>query len=257
MGVEWWINDAVKDEAATACQRINLKTSELRAEITRVMSTVARTPESIDLMFAMMRRAQSLDQEIVNWMKSTPASWQPKTTCWEDKVPDGDYSKAHVFPGRVDVYSDFWIASMWNMARTTRLILASVTVRCAAWICSPVDYRTTPEFATASRTAVEVITDILASVPYHLGWQSKRKDHFDDNPSGFACGDDNALKGLAGYFVTWSLSCVMSQDYATDAQRTYCRGRLRFIGGELGVRYAVILSQVSLCLAASALLEQN
>ncbi len=115
MGVEWWINDAVKDEAAASCQRINLKTSELRAEVTRLMSTVARTSENVDLMLAMMRRAQSLDQEVVVWMKSLPDNWKYATLCWEDHVPNGDYSKAEVFPGRVDVYNDFWIASVWNM----------------------------------------------------------------------------------------------------------------------------------------------
>jgi hypothetical protein len=246
MGVEWWINDAVKDEAAASCQRINLKTSELRAEVTRVMTSVARTPENIDLMLAMMRRAQSLDQEVMNWMKSTPETWQYKTVCWEDHVPNGDYSKADVFPGRVDVYNDFWIASVWNLARTTRLILASVTVRCAAWICSPVDYRTTPEYATAARVCVDMITDILASVPYHLGWHSKRRHLFDnDELSGFACGDDDSMKGLAGYFLTWPLACVNCQDYTTDAQRTWVQGRLRYIGDELGVKYAYILSQVS------------
>lgn len=247
MGVDWWISDAVKDSSAAECQKINIKTSELRAEVTRLMTTVARTPENIELMLTLIRRAQTVDQECVRWMKNVPDSWGYKSVAWEDSVPSGDFSRAEVFPGRVDVYRDFYIASVWNMVRVTRLVLASVIVRCAAWVCSPVDYRTTPEYATAARTCVDTITDIIASVPYHLGWHLKpeRKHLLEKQLSGFACGDDDSLKGLAGYFLTWPLGCVQSQDYTTDAQRSWLKGRLKYIADELGVKYAHILCQVS------------
>jgi hypothetical protein len=246
MGAEWWLNDAVKDESAGACHRINLKTSELRAEVNRVMMGVSRSPENVELMLALMRRAQQLDQQAASWMRSVPEHWHYRTLCWEDTVPGGDYSRAEVFPGRVDAYPDFWIASVWNMVRTARLILASVVVRCAAWVCARVDYRTTPEYATAARTCADMITDIIASVPYHLGWHAKRRHLFDDKSlSGFACGEEDGMKGLAGYFLTWPLACVMNQDYVSDAQRQWIVGRLRYIGDELGIRYAHILSQVS------------
>lgn len=247
MGAEWWLNDAVKDESAAACQRINLKTSELRAEVNRVMMTVSRSPENVEMMRGLMRRAQHLDQEATAWTKSVPDYWRYRTLCWEDTVPPGgDYSRAEVFPGRVDAYTDFWIASVWNMMRTARLILASIAVRCAAWACAPVDYRTTPEYATAAATCAEVITDIVASVPYHLGWHAKRRHLFaDESLSGFACGEEDGIKGLAGYFLTWPLACIMSQDYVSDAQRQWTIGRLRYIGDELGIQYAHILAQVS------------
>ncbi|KKY36364.1 putative negative acting factor [Diaporthe ampelina] len=247
MGVDWWISDAVKDSSAAECQKINIKTSELRAEVTRLMTTVARTPENIELMLTLIRRAQTVDQECVRWMKNVPDSWGYKSVAWEDSVPSGDFSRAEVFPGRVDVYRDFYIASVWNMVRVTRLVLASVIVRCAAWVCSPVDYRTTPEYATAARTCVDTITDIIASVPYHLGWHLKpeRKHLLEKQLSGFACGDDDSLKGLAGYFLTWPLGCVQSQDYTTDAQRSWLKGRLKYIADELGVKYAHILCQLN------------
>ncbi|KAL2024808.1 hypothetical protein VTK56DRAFT_5629 [Thermocarpiscus australiensis] len=253
MGVDWWIHDAVLDTTAATCQRLNLLTAELRAEATRIMTSAARTPETIKLVQDLMRRAQAVDREITAWMRSVPNGWQFKTLCWQDRhaaLPGGsgsDYSQAEVFPGRVDVYNDFWIAAVWNMARTARLILMSITVRCAAWACSPVDYRTTPEYATAARCCVDMIADILASAPYHLGWHTKRTDLFssqEEESSGFACGEDDAVKGLAAFFLTWPLACVMTQDYATDAQRAYVKGRLKYIGDELGIKYAHILSQL-------------
>lgn len=241
------MSDAVKSAAAASCQSINIKAGELRAEVTKLMTTLARTPENIELMLALIRRAQLIDQEAVMWLKDLPPGWRHKTVAWEDNVPGGDYSKAEVFPGRVDMYPDFWIASVTNMCRTSRLIMASIIVRCAAWVCSPVDYRTTPEYATAARTCVDVMTDIIASVPYHLGWHLTRKDIIARHDlSGFACGSEEVVKGLSGYFLTWPLACVHSQDYATDAQRAWVCGRLKYIGNELGVRYALMLSEVSI-----------
>jgi hypothetical protein len=249
MGVEWWMEDAISDRHATLSQRYHILTSELRAEVTRLMSTVSRSPENIELMLDMIRRAQTVDQEISTWLRDIPENWMWKTVAWEDSVPNGDYSKAETFPGRVDVYPDFWIASVINMARVARLTLASIIVRCAAWVCSPVDYRTTPEYATAARICVDTITDIIASVPYHLGWHLRRPDIMQKaNSSAFACGLEDAQKGLAGYFLTYPLIFVQGQDYCTDAQRAWVSGRLKYIGDEMGVKYAHILANVSFCL---------
>lgn len=303
MGVDEWLDNAVNDSYAAHCQRLNLQTSELRAELTHIMThgTTATSPNSpfspssssappppltceqrTTRILSLMRRSQDLDRAVVDWMVSLPAHWRYRTLCWQNYVANTDYAHADVFPGRVDVYNDVWIASVWNMARVTRLILASITVRCAAWACSPVDYRTTPEYAHSARVCAEVISDVLASVPYHLGWhyrtkknrrtgqgqgRGKRNRNWDNNGddatededeygedgdgpdeeqlSGFGCGEDeNGTKGLAGYFLTWPLACVMGQDYLTEDQRIWVRGRLRYIGEELGIRYANILAQL-------------
>jgi hypothetical protein len=228
MGADWWVDDAVVDPTAAECQRLSLKAGELRGEITRLMASVTRTPENAELVQSLMHRAQALDDELAAWMHSVPEAWQFRTLCWQlhslavpggGSAGGGDYTKAEVFPGRVDMYSDFWVAAMWNQARTTRLVLMSIAVRCAAWVCSPVDYRTTPEYATAARVCVDTITDILASVPYHLGWHAQRRDLFErEDTTDFACGEEYGMKGLAGYFLTWPLACVLTQDYSTDAR---------------------------------------
>lgn len=245
MGVEWWFNDAVLDKHAAECQRLNIRTGQLRAEVNRLMTTTPRCPETIEVMLEMMRKCQTVDQACVSWAKGLPTDLQFKTVAWEDHVLQGDYSKAEVYPGRVDAYPDLWACSIWSMQRCSRIILASIIVRCAAWVCSPVDYRTTPEYATAARTCIDTITDIIASVPYQLGWFNNRKHLLEPfHLSAFGCGDEDVPKGLPGYFLTWPLSCVHGQDYASDSQRAWVRGRLEYIGNRLGVRYADLLAQV-------------
>ncbi|KAM0205960.1 hypothetical protein ACHAPQ_001858 [Fusarium lateritium] len=246
MGVEWWITDSVKNHFGAECQRLNIRTAELRAESNRLMTTLGRSPENIELLLDIIRRCQTLDQQHVTWANGLPEYFQYKSVAWEDNVPSGNYALAEVFPGRIDAYQDLWVVSVWNLMRCSRIILASLIVRCAAWVCAPVDYRTTPEYATAARTCVDTITDIISSVPYQLGWFSTRRDLLERaNLSAFGCGEEDALKGLPGYFLTWPLTCVQGQDYTTDAQRAWVKGRLQFIGNHLGVRYANVLHQLN------------
>lgn len=268
MGTKWWIDDAVRDSTAGKCHRLMMKTGVLRAEIAQLMnSNIAhyqhtRSPPSspLDAMRDMIRRVQAVDDEVVGWMRDVPPEWRYRTVAWVSAAACGDdLGNAEAFPGRVDMYHDFYISSVWNTARTARLILASLIVRCAAWSCRPVDYRTTPEYAAAARTCVDIITDVIASVPYHLGWHlggGRRRreqvreavgDFYGDGHEERGEGEEGShVKALAGYFLTWPLICLISQDYTTDAQRAWIHGRLRFIGDELGVKYAHILRRLQI-----------
>ncbi|KAK0764612.1 hypothetical protein N5P37_002078 [Trichoderma harzianum] len=246
MQAEWWLNsDSVRDTYASQCQRLGIRTGEIRAEVNRLMSQLPRNMQSVEAMKDLIRQAREVDFECIRWAETLPDHFRYRTILWQDEIPDADYSQLEVFPGRVDAYPDLWVASIWGMMRISRIILASVVIRCTAWVCSPVDYRTAPEYATARRICVENITDIIASVPYQLGWFSTRKHLFQqDSLSGFACGEDDTYKSLSGYFLTWPLACIQGQDYTTDIQRTWARGRLTYIGKHLGVSYALMLTQL-------------
>lgn len=245
MGVDWWVDEAVNDKTATTCQALIMKTNVLRAEVTRVLTANVRSPEVSATIMSFVERMREVDDEVTAWFEGLPEHWRYVTVAWEDHVPDGDYARAEVFPGRVDVYRDYWIASVVNTARITRLALKSTVVRCIAWVRAPADYRTTPEYATAARACSETITDILASVPYHLSWHLKRPDILHKaNLSGFACGEETVQKSLPGYFLMFPLATVANQDYCTDAQRAWVRGRFRYVAAELGVKFANVLAKV-------------
>lgn len=193
-----------------------------------------------------IRKCQLKDQELVHWSKSVPEHFKPKTATWINDVPGGDFTKAETFPGRIDVFQDLWTTTIWITFRCARLVVASMIVRAAAWACAPIDYRTTPEYATWSNTSAAIITDICAAIPYQLGWFKTRRELLERaDLTSFCCGDDAAAKGLSGYFVTWPLSCIITQDYSTDNQRAWAKGRLEHVATELGVRYAKMLTHVS------------
>ncbi|KJZ75701.1 hypothetical protein HIM_04858 [Hirsutella minnesotensis 3608] len=245
--VEWWVDDPVSNRHSTEFQRYSSQTAQLKYDINQLLATSSRNPESTALVKEYMTKCQNLDKEFQEWIDDLPEVFHWETVYWEDYNPKADYSKAEAFPGRVDVYGDLWVVNMWNVMRSMRLVLASLIIRAKAWIISPADYRTTPEYAASSRTCGEAITDIIASVPYQLGFLRKRTDiPFERNTSSYACGQDDTNKSLAGFFAIWPLVCVQNQDFLTDLQRTWVKGRLKVIGNELGVRYANMFSQQNL-----------
>ncbi len=247
-GVDWWTQgDSGSQSVQTACQAFSLKTSQLRAEISRLMTTVQRDQSSVELMLEMARRVQAADQEIATWLVTLPEEYRFKTLCWQEYPTRCSLREADVFPGRVDVYPDFVIAETWNMARAARLILSSLNIRVTAWICSPVDYHTTPEYATSKRICEGTISDMIASVPYHLGWHTRRKELFDNSElSGFACGEDGPVKTLPALFAVWPLASMHAHDLTTDDQREWCNGRLRHIANRLGLKYAHLLADAQI-----------
>ncbi|UNI24243.1 hypothetical protein JDV02_010006 [Purpureocillium takamizusanense] len=258
LDVNWWVDDNPNSEYGVQFLRLSSRTSELKNETNHLLATVHKTPENTERMKKAMEKCQDLDKEIVEWLEELPESFRWKTVAWEDYNPKCDYSKAEAFPGRIDMYADLWVVNLWNVMRCMRIVLASLIVRFTAWTISPADYRTTPEYAAGARVCVEAIADIIASVPYQLGWFAKHQDLRERAQlSGFACGEDDAEKGLAGYFLLWPLTCIQGQDCLTDAQRIWVKGRLKCIGNQVGVRYGNMLSQLNVRMPSMLILRDR
>lgn len=249
MGVNWWLPESVAEDSIGArFQRFSLETSDLRAEVTRLLTSLPRNDQGLNIMLEMLRKVQGLDHRIASWLKGLPAEYQPTPLYWEYKVlKDGEAKHAPVYPGRVDGYYDLMIANAWNASRLTRIILMSLLIRVAAWLCSPADFRSTPEYATAVRTSKTNIADIISTVPYMLRVHRTKVPYPGTAPApgAFACGDDEQSKMLGGLMMAWPLSTVSASDYTTDQQREWALGRLNFIANELGVKYASSLAAVS------------
>jgi hypothetical protein len=246
LGVDWWVIETPSDRGVFIVKLL-LRVAELRAEINHCLAAYPRTPEYFQKVLDLMRRAQGMEQEFHDWTNSIPEAWQVKTAAWVDNVPGGDITKADVCPGKVDMYQDIFIAAMWNHSRISRLFLAGMVVRCAAWVCSPVDYRTTPEYATSARIGVDMVIDIIASVPFLLGWRVDQDGQLKAGDlSGFTSGQDDitSSKALGGFFLTWPLFCAVCSDYATDSQRQWIKGRMNLISDVMGMNQAKTIGSV-------------
>jgi uncharacterized protein (UPF0335 family) len=225
MGVDWWMEFGNnKGGMPSKCGRLNLETADLHAKIKHILTEVEHTASYIKQVLELVRKAKKLEQEFKAWEAALPKNWQYTTTAWIDAVDYEDLETAQAFPGRLDEYEDISIATTLNTMRASRIILAADTVRASAWVCSPDhEYRIVPEYISSARISREVIEkdQTKSSRPGALGGQS-----------------------TLALFIAWPLNVTTLSDCATEAQREWALGRLRFIGNERGIAQAITFSKV-------------
>lgn len=167
-----------------------------------------------------------------------------------ESISSDELLESEVYPGRIDTFPDVWIANVWTLLRVTRLFVSGAVVRCAAWLNTSVDYRTTPEYAAAAKLGTDAVNDIIAGIPYHLGWKANKgplKRFAVAGDDCFAFGNNqNTPRALGAYLCTWPVFGAYCSDFATDAQRTWLRGRLKYITDVMGINQAGTLALVSL-----------
>ncbi|KYK59831.1 hypothetical protein DCS_00965 [Drechmeria coniospora] len=242
--LDWWTASTDSNQHAQHFHKLSLRAAETKNEVVRLLEC-GQTPHSMDVMQRMMRQCQELDEKIAGMLRELPTCFRWRTVGWEEFDGHRGYANAEVFPGRVDKYADMIVANTWNVMRCTRLMLASLMVRATAWLVWPADYHMSASYESSAKLSTELLADIVASVPYHLGWPAKNESVCGEAQlSSFARGEGAAEKGLACYLLLWPLAFIQGQDFLTSAQRAWIKGRLRHIGYKMGVRYAIMLSQL-------------
>ncbi|KAF7860565.1 uncharacterized protein EAF02_010799 [Botrytis sinoallii] len=221
----------------TMCNRLQWKVAEARVECDKLMASAKRTPQDFENVLNLMRKAEAIEQSYSEWAESMPAQCNYKPIGWIDAIPEEKYAESKYFPGKIDKYHEVWVAHIWNLSRGSRLLNNSTIVRCAAWLCSPQDYRTTVEYEKAMIAGKEMIRDVIASVPNCLGEIPTAMDIKIPSEHSFACGDerDAHAKGLSGLFILWPLFSVATSDFVSKSQRIWVLGRMKYAAEELGV----------------------
>lgn len=237
MGADWWNRLGSQDDVAGRCSYLKLLAAELRAESDTIMASCARTPDKVESVLTILRRAEALDTAMADWATSTPDDWHYSPALWISDIAEEMLDTTMAFMGRLDAYADICVAGLWNLFRAARLLTLSVSLRCTAWLCSPSDYRRTPAYAKVAKTSRSIIEDIIASVPQIL--KTDRTDL-----TGAFIGSVGPGEGAAGVFMLWPLFAAASSDFATDLQRKWLVGRLSYIGTVVGIGSAQIMSKV-------------
>jgi hypothetical protein len=259
----WWINKDSQNEYDQVGVKLNLAVAKLRANAENIFRLPGNGAYTAEEVVQLKHRAEIIEEDIRMWERNLPLVFHPITVAWDDDVPQPKAAAwsdeiplvfqstrtEKPFPGKIDTYSNIWVANFRNSIKTSRLLLWTTIIRCTAWLCSPQDYRITPDYFKAARIGEEIITDILASVPnfLDLDWQkpSDLRD-FGHSANSFPVGDANiGNRGLGGLFLLWPLISAASSDYCTAAQREWIKGKMRFIGESMGIGRATLLSQVS------------
>lgn len=240
---------------------------ELRSDCDKIMNTYDRVhdPYNTSRVLELLARARAGKQAFSTWAQGRKDHnlWTYGPIAFIEKLPPRtNLLESEVFPGRIDAYNELWIASIWNIGRTTGLLCSSIIVRCAAWLSPQFDFHNLQEYQEATQFDRKLVEDMIASVPFLLGWHKRHsrkdflvkpdsKDYTSQTRSSFACGDDGPIptaepgKALGGYFSMWPLFVAATSDFLTEAERRWIHGRLRFISDHMGIHQANFFASVS------------
>lgn len=217
-----------------------------RAVLERASQDLSNRKVSKVELRALKQEATLLNKEFSLWPLCQPKEWMPRTLGVlkeQIQVSDDSLQNLPLWPGNIDSYYDLYVAAVWNIYRKARLKLLDVIVQCSERL--NIFDGQNGDLLAARKLKIEIqelVDDLCASTPFHL---------LADLPSylqnGIPSGDiDTPGKALGGLLLMYPLYIASSLPLVPVKQRIWMRGRLRWIGKQMGISQATILANVGL-----------
>ncbi|KAH7312903.1 hypothetical protein BKA65DRAFT_484099 [Rhexocercosporidium sp. MPI-PUGE-AT-0058] len=176
-----------------------------------------------------IKEALDIDQRFIHEFENLPEEWKYETVYTTE-------NPHLVWNGNYHVYREYWMSHIWNGMRTCRILLHEM-IRDQLLAASTAitllftDDENAMQLNASIKIMLEMQTEILASVPHHT-------------PSLLNQSSSGLLDGSRSYFVLWPLFLVGSMDLTTETIRTWAAARLEDIGRTVGIRQAMVISNI-------------
>ncbi|KAL3459651.1 hypothetical protein BJX64DRAFT_264482 [Aspergillus heterothallicus] len=122
-------------------------------------------PEELHLLLG---EAECLNTDLAEWQEAQTIKFKPTTigTIKADPISSRFDPGVGYWPGRVDVYFDFYFATIWNISRTARCFLLDLIIRlCDILFNTPTPRSNQDEHL---QDLLSQLSDLIASIPYFL-----------------------------------------------------------------------------------------
>jgi hypothetical protein len=245
----------LSDDLGRKYAAFNMRLCQLRAINSKATAYGPHTANKTVQVIELLHKAKTLEREYREWFNSLPTSFSSSLAWVDYGVEDTDLSTVMSYPGKVETYKELYVAYLYNIARSSQILIWYTILRCVAWLFGDKDYKISPEYNEASRQCRELIKGIISSMPYFFIWDSG--DIADGIQERLQAHCENAsMKGSSATFLMWPLYIVANSDFATASQRIFARGKLTFVAHHVGINQASLMLQVSSLLTRSMLYFQ-
>jgi hypothetical protein len=179
------------------------------------------------------QRLLPLDEMMEEWAQTLPDSWEYKSyrSIGPNGVPSSTYDLQY------DIYTDPWIACVWNCYRNARLLIHE-SIIIAALKHGTQKQR---ESLQSSYRILKVMADsICHSVAYHLG-------HRHDNNAIISYTESMRLDNSpapGGFLLLWPLFFAAIQRTSSAEQRVWIAEIIRKIGKQMGLQVALSMADL-------------
>ncbi|KAL9612465.1 MAG: hypothetical protein Q9167_002937 [Letrouitia subvulpina] len=115
-----------------------------------------------DDLYQLEKEAASLDQAFSQWQDSQAEDFKPCVIGYVNQRQAGSKFETGHWPGKVDTYYDLYVAAVWNIARSVRVLLIDLDHKLSNILGRNYGQNTEhPE-------VLLLVEDIISSVPFHL-----------------------------------------------------------------------------------------
>ncbi|KAM0813188.1 putative Transcription factor domain-containing protein [Seiridium cardinale] len=181
----------------------------------------------------LMDESINLNHRLAKWQHSRVSEFQPVTVGYISEKHNVTEIPAGYWPGRVDTYFDLYVAGVWNIYRSARLLLMVLMMSLSGRL-DRADSSISYVF-----TAQEMFEDMIASIPYHL--TDNLPEFVKDSETGTDIADPG--RSLGGLLLMHPLYVAANVPFLAEAERRYMRDCLMWIGSAMGLGQAALLAQ--------------
>ena len=115
-----------------------------------------------DDLHQLKREAITLDQAFAKWQETQVEDFNPWIVGHVSQVQAGSKLGVGYWPGRVDTYFDLYVAAVWNISRTARVLLINVILKLSGILNDNQDH------TREHQDVLRLVEDIVSSIPFHL-----------------------------------------------------------------------------------------
>ncbi|KAF4956720.1 hypothetical protein FSARC_11488 [Fusarium sarcochroum] len=171
-----------------------------------------------------------IDKMFEEWAQTLPSSWEYKSyrSIGPHGIPSGRYDLQY------DVYSDPWIASLWNCYRVARLLVHE------SIIVATIKYGTKEQkdnLQSSVKVLAAMADGICHSAAYHFGYQQRNGTAQKPKETTY-----NPTPGA--FLLVWPLFFAGIQRTSPPDQREWVAKTIRRIGSQIGLQVAMTMAQV-------------
>ncbi|KAK9414641.1 putative Transcription factor domain-containing protein [Seiridium unicorne] len=181
----------------------------------------------------LMDESIDLDHRLAKWQHSRVSEFQPVTVGYVGEKHNLTEIPVGYWPGKVDTYFDLYVAGVWNIYRSARLLLMVLMMSLSGRL-DRADSSISYVF-----TAQQMFEDMIASIPYHL--TDNLPEFMKDSETGIDIADPG--RSLGGLLLMHPLYVAANVPFLAETERRYMRDCLMWIGSAMGLGQAALLAQ--------------
>ncbi|KAJ4156693.1 hypothetical protein NW754_008336 [Fusarium falciforme] len=168
---------AVPDNPSSALDAIGASVAELQASYTQFVAQ-GGSAMSLGRLKEWRAEARRIDAELLAWAGNVPDHWRPLRLISGRDID----SSIPTYQSICEVYPSCQIASIWNLWRFQRLVLAKITLGSLGAFSDLSRFSSAYEqfldnptdFVNCQQTLQEVVDSVCYSIPFHLGNRTTR-----------------------------------------------------------------------------------